>query len=210
MSNVKAVSVRKTEKYPREYKEYLRLEKRWVNKNLKDCDSLLDVGCGDGRMYPVLKKLCNRYVGVDLDIVALKVARKYESSKSKFTFLDVTKKQKKFKRGEFDCVVCLWNTIGNIPNDVAALRFMHHVCSRKCLITVVKKGTLKLRNKYYTTLNANFRIDEKSEIIYSKEWGFSKPYSKNEIASLCKRVGFKVVKIISLGKVGWGIVLAKR
>lgn len=35
------------------------------DRNVKDCESLLDIGCGSGRLYSVLKKHCKKYTGVD-------------------------------------------------------------------------------------------------------------------------------------------------
>lgn len=44
-------------------------------ESMKDCDTLLDLGCGTGRLYDVLAKHCKQYTGLDFSQEMLKLFR---------------------------------------------------------------------------------------------------------------------------------------
>lgn len=209
MSAIKEVKARETKQYPKAYQKYLKKELAWVKSRIGYTDSLLDAGCGDGRLTPILSKLCNHYVGVDLDAHALSKANRFKSNRIKFLKADLAKLSKHFRKNSFETVVCLWNTLGNIENDQQALSELFWVASKTCLITVVKKGNLKKRIDYYKKLKSPYSLDKKTETFHSKAWGVARAYSKAELRKMCQKAGFKVKEIVSLGKIGIGASLEK-
>lgn len=87
---------------------------------------VLDLGCGNGRLYGALKNYQINYTGIDISSRLIKIAQK-KYPKAKFTVGDLTKFYTKEK---FDYIFC-----------IAAL---HHVPSRKLREQVLKniKSTL--------------------------------------------------------------------
>lgn len=49
---------------------------RIENTNLKTCDLCLDIGCGNGRNFPLLSSVSSKIVGIDNSIELLKLAKK--------------------------------------------------------------------------------------------------------------------------------------
>jgi len=210
MTYLKAEKVRRTEDYPKEYKEYLDKEIKWVKNKITFTEKLLDAGCGDGRLYPELREVCKEYVGIDLDRKAIDKAKKFESKDAKFFVMDITKLSENFPSNYFDTIVCLWNTLGNIEYDKKAIVEFFKIVKNNCIISTVEKGNFKLRLAHYRKLNIkNLKIDRKAEIIRTKEWGVARAYSKKKLKKLCEEAGFKVLEIKQLGKIGIGIFLKK-
>lgn len=205
----KSREVRKTEKAPRIYQDYFKKEVEWLKKRIKHTSSLLDAGCGEGRLALFLSSLTDSYVGIDADSKAISKAKKSENGKTKFIALDVTNLSEYFSPNSFQTSVCLWNTIGNIEDDAKALKEIHHVTDKNCFITTLKKGTLKARINYYTSYGLKYELDEENEIFRSEAWGVARAYSKENFRKMCEAVGFRVVEIVDLGKIGFGIELKK-
>lgn len=205
----KAESVRETEKAPPIYQVYIKKEKEWIQKKIKNASSLIDVGCGEGRALSFLSPLTDKYVGVDLDSKAISKAKKLETEKITFKTLDITKLSEEFPKNSFEISVSLWNTIGNIEKDERALVEMFKVTSKRCFITTLKRGNLKERINYYNSYGVKFKVDEENEIFYSDAWGIARSYSKEDFKRMCETAGFKVVEIVDLGKIAFGIELKK-
>ncbi|HHD92075.1 MAG TPA: hypothetical protein ENL06_00410 [Candidatus Portnoybacteria bacterium] len=114
-----------------------------------------------------------------------------------------------FPENFFETSVCLWNTIGNIEEDKKAIEEMFKITSQRCFITTLRRGNLKERINYYKSYGVNFEVDEDNEIFYSDAWGIVRSYRKEDFKKICKEVGFKVVEIVDLGKIAFGIELKK-
>lgn len=209
MSYIKDGNIRKTEEYPSAYIEYLEAEKKWVQNEIGHVHSLLDAGCGDGRLSLFLAGFTKKYVGVDLDTEALKKARQFESDTIRFVHGDLASLGNLFDENSFNATASLWNTLGNIEEDERALKEMYLVSRDKVLISVIEKGHIPERIDYYRTMNVPFELDEDKEIIYSEAWGIARAYSRKELADLSTQIGFRVKNIVSLGKIAFGIVLVK-
>ncbi|MBS1266279.1 MAG: Ubiquinone/menaquinone biosynthesis C-methyltransferase UbiE [Candidatus Woesearchaeota archaeon] len=209
MSTEKAESVRETEKAPPIYQVYIKKEKEWIERKITHTKSLIDVGCGEGRATAFLSPLTDKYVGIDLNSKAISKAKKLENNKIAFKVVDVTKMSEIFPENAFETSMCLWNTIGNIEKDNKAIEEMYKITSEKCFITTLKRGNLKERTNYYNSYGVKFEVDEENEIFYSDAWGISRSYDKEEFKKMCEAVGFKVVEIVDLGKIAFGIELKK-
>ena len=209
MEAVKSTKVRNTEHIPKSYKEFMDSEKKWIQDTIKHTSSLIDVGCGDGRLTLTLSQLTDKYVGVDLDSEALQKAKLLEHDNIKMYAADATKLSALFHEKEFETSVLLWNTIGNVGDDKKVLEEVCKVTRSKCFITGIKKGALAERKKYYDSYNADYTIDKDTETIYSNVWGISKSYSPTELGTLCQTAGFRIVNIIEFNDLAFGIELAK-
>lgn len=77
---------------------------RELEKHLKDCDSVLDIGCGGGT--PIRYIPFKRAVGVDLDKEYIERAKKNKTH-HEYHLADVRKVGSMFKEKEFDACVAL-------------------------------------------------------------------------------------------------------
>jgi len=209
MNTTKSEKVRSIEKAPAAYQEYMEAERVWLDESISKTPSLLDVGCGKGRLLSFLKELTDTYTGIDLDSDAISSAKSMEDQDISFEVLDTQNLSKRFSENTFTTTVCLWNTIGNIEEDTEALSEMFKVTSGKAYISGIKKGMLEDRKAYYEAYDIDYELDEDKEIFYSKDWGMVRAYDVNDFSLMCASVGFTVVKVVNLGKIAFGVELSK-
>jgi hypothetical protein len=74
---------------------------------------------------------------------------------------------------------------------------------REVFASVIRKGTLEIRKKYYDGLDVSYTFDEHSEIFNSPVWGDSRAYSRSELEIACLQVGFNSFEIEPVGELGF-------
>ena len=92
-------------------KQYLETEIQFILQQLKNTDSVLELGCGYGRVTLRLTEVASRVVGIDTSIESLKLARQLSASITKCDFLEMDALELTFSDAEFDKVVCVQNGI---------------------------------------------------------------------------------------------------
>lgn len=116
-----------------------------VEANLNDCETILDVGCGDNSP---LRLLNNRYclVGVDGYKKAIDLSKKRKIH-SKYIFCDVRDISNKVNRKSYDAVVAL-DFIEHLTKDDGC-KFLNDIekIAKKKLIIVTPNGFIVQRNK---------------------------------------------------------------
>lgn len=186
-------------KYPEIYREYLEKETAFVKKYAEGAYMLLDVGCGTGRMIPILSPIVGTYVGIDNNLEYLEQAEEvaanseYEEN-TRIILLDAEKLSKEFSEKEFDVAICLWNTLACVKNDKKVIHEISKV-AKKCILSINAKGSLAKRKQYYDSLGLGYTVDEQTETIYSEQWGQTRAYSKEEINVLLRETDFTIQTI---------------
>ncbi|MBU0530652.1 MAG: class I SAM-dependent methyltransferase [Candidatus Aenigmatarchaeota archaeon] len=198
-------------KYPDIHQRFLEKEMKLTIRFVKNSKGVLDVGCGIGRMIPSIANIVKDYVGIDTNKTYLKIAR--ERSK-KFTNVkvieqDVHKLSNTFKPESFDKAIALWQTIACVKYDKKAIREIAKVTRNGFLFTLFIKGSLKERTAYYDALGLEYTTDEKTETIFSPQWGASRAYSKEDIEKLVEGTGFIIEKMNLIDNIAYAIFLIK-
>ncbi len=107
-----------------------------------------------------------------------------------------------FPRHYFDFTLCVWNTLGNVKNEIRVLRELAQVTSGSIFITVYYKGTLEERKHWYRTVGVRIKkVDEKNEIFYSASGLRSKSYSTADIRRLAASSHLRIQDLRMLNKV---------
>ncbi len=75
---------------------------------------ILDIGCGNGRWYPVIRKLSFDYVGIDINQDLLGTASRNNSIDTLIRG-DATKTP--FKDESFDTIICLFGVIAHLDDN---------------------------------------------------------------------------------------------
>ncbi len=96
---------------PSRVKQYLTAEIRFVLERLDQEHSVLELGCGYGRVARELAKVARRVVGIDTSAESLGLARKLAGSRSACEFLEMDAVNLQFAENEFDAVICIQNGI---------------------------------------------------------------------------------------------------
>jgi len=181
--------------YPSEYKKYIEEEKRLIISKVKGENKILEAGVGIGRIIPFIAPKVKSFVGIDNASLMLdeskKTSKKYKNVKIRK--LDIEEISKNYSKDYFDYSLCIWNTLGNVKNEVKVLSELSKVTSKEIIITVYKKGTLKQRKKWYETVGIEIKkIDKKNEIFYTKSGLKSKSYNLNDIKEIAKKANLKI------------------
>ena len=92
-------------------KQYLEAEIQFVLSRVRPTDSVLELGCGHGRVAFRLAETATRVVGIDTSSESLTLARHLAGPGSRCEFLQMDASAPVFPDGEFDVVVCVQNGI---------------------------------------------------------------------------------------------------
>jgi 2-polyprenyl-6-hydroxyphenyl methylase/3-demethylubiquinone-9 3-methyltransferase len=92
-------------------KQYLEAEIGFVVSRLRPTDSVLELGCGYGRVAFRLADVAARVVGIDTSVESLSLARRLAPSVSRCRFLQMDASALTFRDGAFDAIVCVQNGI---------------------------------------------------------------------------------------------------
>ncbi len=96
---------------PPRVRRYLRAEIDHVLSRLSPEGSVLELGCGYGRVAFELANAAGRVVGIDTSPENLALARRLAGDSGRCEFLEMDAADLSFPDGEFDAVVCIQNGI---------------------------------------------------------------------------------------------------
>lgn len=92
-------------------KQYFEAEIQFVIEQLEHTDSVLELGCGYGRVAFRLAEVAKRVVGIDTATESLKLASQLSGSGPACEFLEMDALELTFDNAEFDKVICIQNGI---------------------------------------------------------------------------------------------------
>ncbi len=98
-------------------RQYLEAEIRHVLKRLEPTDSVLELGCGYGRVALRLAAVAARVVGIDTAEESLELAREKAGPDSRCEFILMDAVDLRFTDDTFDKVVCIQNGICSFRVD---------------------------------------------------------------------------------------------
>jgi SAM-dependent methyltransferase len=200
------------EYYPTKYKKYIQQECIFLKQKLRGSERVLEAGVGIGRLIPKLSPLVEEFIGVDNATLMLRKSRelskKYKNTiiiKSELETLD-----KIFPHNHFDYSICVWNTLGNVDDEVKVLKILKTITKYSIIVTVYKKGSIKERKKWYESVGVKIRkIDRKNEVFYSESGLKSKSYNLQDIRNIAKKSGLLIKEYKKLSEVMLWIELVK-
>ncbi len=181
--------------YPPKYKKYIEEETELLKLKLKGASRILESGVGIGRLIPELAPIVKEFVGMDnADLMLIKS----QEAAKKFSNVKIIKGELEnlntlFPQKHFDFSLCVWNTLGNVKNEVQILKAIAQVTKKSIFITVYHKGTLEERKNWYKIVGVKIsKVDEKKEIFYSESGLKSKSYSLKDIEEIAKASDLQV------------------
>lgn len=190
--------------YPSRYKKYIKQETKLLKKKVKGANRVLEAGVGIGRLIPELAPVVGEFIGIDnADLMikrSLEVAKDFNNVKIIKGNLEGLSKL--FPENYFDFSICVWNTLGNVKDEVVVLKELAKVTSKSIFITVYLKGTLEDRKNWYKTVGIKIKkIDKKNEIFYSESGLKSKSYNLEDVKKLAESLNLKIKDSKTLNKV---------
>jgi len=187
----------------------------WINlqpflKQVKHKSSVLDVGCGTGRLYGRLKKKKIDYLGIDYVNTFLDQAKK-DYPKAKFLYCDISKaKDWQNIKGKYDVILCI-AVLHHFPiskSQEFVLKQMRKKLKKEgiLILTVWNLWREKFRKLHFKEvfwkifkgfkfkwLLVPFKIsDGKKTIIQVNRFMYC--FTSGELENLLKKSGFKIIR----------------
>jgi len=125
---------------PPRVKRYLEAEIGHVVERLRPDDTVLELGCGYGRISGRLAGIARRVVGIDTARASLELARRIGGGGARCAYLLMDAADLHFRDRSFDAVVCLQNGICAFGVDPSTLL--------KEALRVTRRGGLVLFSTY--------------------------------------------------------------
>lgn len=145
------------------FDQYVKRELKFLLKNIKKCQALLDVGCGEARHLAILANKASHLVGVDINETAIENGRK-RLAKEGLAHIDLIHGDAETltaAENYFDYVICMLNTFGNFgKHQLPILNQMKRVLKPdgKIFISVYTYQALGTQLKLYPLLG--YTIDK--------------------------------------------------
>ncbi|MGI5059546.1 class I SAM-dependent methyltransferase [Treponema denticola] len=163
-------------------RQYLNEEINFIKRNLTGTESVLEVGCGYGRILKELSPYAKRLIGIDISEDSVAFAKEFLKDSSNATVQAADAYNLAFN-GEFDMVLCLQNGLSAIKG------------SAECLITVCVQSLKKGGKAFFSTYSGKFwkdRLDWFREQADKKLLGEINEEKTKDGIIICKD-GFKAV-----------------
>ena len=166
-------------------------ELKFLEEYIIDGEKVLDLGCGNGRLYELFKEKFVDYYGVDNSDKMIEIA-KSRYPKIKFQVADALNLP--FPENFFDKVISI-AVLHHIPSEEFRLQFLNEI---KRVLKPEGKIILLVWNlsiwKSFFFFLKNWKLDFGDSFI---PWGnevlrYVHRFSKNELKKLAEKVGFKV------------------
>jgi len=175
-------------------KEYLVKEEeemfKLVSSKSSSAMTVLDIGCGEGRMTGKIQPLCSNITGIDLSTEKLETYNKNFNS-SGIRGILCNAKSTPFKDNHFDYALCGFQTLGNMGEEkYDVLNEIKRVVkpSGKMIFSVYSENALEAQLGLYEKCGLGIsKIGE--DYIYTSEGLFSERFTKEKIISTFKKVG---------------------
>lgn len=133
-----------------DYQKYLALETKYILSRCVPSDTVLEVGCGSGRLLEILAHKVKRIVGVDNSSIQITRARERTSHLPKIEIYQQDGKALEFHDNYFDVSCMTFNTLGSFGNDkTKALEQLCRVTKRTVLVGVYSEDATPYQLEFY-------------------------------------------------------------
>ncbi len=187
-------------------RQYLRAEVEHVLRRIDPGDTVLELGCGYGRVVFELATVAARVVGIDSAAESIELARQLARQPTgqsagdhqRYEFFEMNAIDLKFPDGEFDVVVCIQNGICAFRVD--QLRLLRETLrvtrpGGRVLLSSYAKRFWPHRLEWFQRQAARGLVGEidleatRDNVIVCKDGFRSGALNEAQFAALCTRVG---------------------
>lgn len=177
--------------------------------DLRESHTVLEIGCGTGRILERIAPLVRSVTGIDFVPFYIRIAAERLAHEQNAILQVADATCLSFENNAFDLVICMQNTLGGMDESaqVQALQEAHRVLSPNGLMIVSSYAecSLEARLEWYAILLQHGlmgRIDaEKSNkhIVVTEDGFASRCFTEDQLKGLFRGVGFTCLSIESVG-----------
>lgn len=182
-------------------RQYLKAETEYILSHIKPEDTILELGCGYGRVTEILTQKALKVYGIDNALKSLKYAGELFANGLKCKYLLMDAAVSGFKNNSFDAVIC-------IQNGISAFRIKPEILIREA-VRITKPNGIILFSTYsekfwdarleWFELQAEYGLlgeidygNTGNGIIICKDGFKAVTFSPEELLEVAKRAGFSV------------------
>ncbi|NEP00534.1 MAG: class I SAM-dependent methyltransferase [Symploca sp. SIO2E9] len=187
-------------------REYLKLEEEFVLRTFKGVDSVLDVGCGEGRYLRKLAPIVGKITGIDFAEQLVDLAKKSTANFSNVTtLLGRAEHLPTLVEETFTYALLAWNTIGNIPQELHQCIFdnLAKLVDEKIFISTFQCSpeVMDERLRYYAKTGFKVENIDGNQVILEGGLHCANAYPLSYFQELLESRGFSM-KTYDFGFVG--------
>lgn len=196
------------DKAPELIQEFLDGEIRFITKHIKPYSSILEIGCGYGRLLRILAKNSKNVIGIDFSKKMIESSRENLKNLKNVDVILMNADNLSFKDNSFDYVVCLDASFGNMPKiEQKSLNEMKRVCKKdgEIIISVFSENAKNTQIENYRRIGLK-EIKDDGNAIHTSEGLYSRRFSEPELTELFKkaRLECQIIKICPINYIVYG------
>ncbi len=187
-------------------REYMELEEEFILKTFNGINTVLDVGCGEGRYLRKLAPIVGKITGIDFSEQLVGLAKKSTSNVNNVTIIFGSAEHLPTLVEEtFTYGLLAWNTIGNIPQTLhqCILDNLAKVVEKKIFISTYQcsSAVMDERLRYYDKTNFKVESIDGNQVILEGGLHCANAYPLSYFQTLLESSGFSM-ETHDLGFVG--------
>ena len=178
---------------PKLIQEFLDGEVKFVKEHLVKGKTILEIGCGYGRLLEILSGSAKKVVGIDFSQRMISLAKERLKNHSNVEVDIMEANALKFEDNFFDYVVCLDNSFGNMPNiEEEVIREMKRVCKKdgEIIISVFSENAKDSQIENYKRIGLT-EVKDTGKAIRTGEGFYSRRFEKKELIDIFEKIGLK-------------------
>ncbi|MEK6833128.1 MAG: class I SAM-dependent methyltransferase, partial [Nanoarchaeota archaeon] len=192
---------------PELIQEFLDGEIEFISEHIKPNSSILEIGCGYGRLLKIMAKKSKQLVGIDFSNRMVELSKKNLEGKENVDIQLMEADKLTFNDNFFDYVVCLDNSFGNMPKiELDVLKEMKRVCKNggEIIISVFSENAKDVQRENYERIGLT-NIKDDGKAIHTAEGFYSRRFAKEELKSLFNNAGLEpeIVKICPINYIAY-------
>lgn len=185
---------------PQGYKQYFKIEKDYLIKNISNDALFLDIGSGAGR---TIKEICTHVkeaIGVDNDPEAIEYSKKVLKGIPNVNVFLEDAENTHFNNNSFD-IIFIGLTFCNFGDTkFSVLSEIKRILKDdgKFIFSVFNENALGYRERAYKEYEGGYTIVDKKKgsVEFNKNKAISEQFSEDEIRDIVKRAGFRINEIL--------------
>jgi ubiquinone/menaquinone biosynthesis C-methylase UbiE len=187
---------------PHLLQEFLDRELALIRECIPKVESILEVGCGYGRLLDVLRLKADIAVGIDFSRPMLERAKLHLREKN-VELYEMNAENMNFPPANFDYAVCLNATFGNMPGiEENVLQEMKRVSRRGLMITAFAPEAKDTQFENYKRIGLTGITDD-GTAVRTQEGFYSRRFTRDQLDQLFRKVGLepRIDKFCTIGYV---------
>lgn len=195
------------------YQELFKQEAHYLGTHIDTGSSVLDIGCGDGRVMEYILPVTKDVTGLDIDPKAIELAREKFSSNPNLQLIEGDVFSLPFPAKSFDVVTLMLTLVNLDDRKTEALQEMKRVVkdNGKLIVSVYSEDALENRLEQYKSIELPIKALLGSKVILEKfsETSMSEQLSLSDLEQIANEADVKIQNVVEVPGIAYIFELVK-